>query len=125
MNGAARIFSVLLAMTAAAFAQPIPDIQLVPVASGFRAPVHATGSRDGSGRLFVVEQAGRIRVVDRTAPIRHGVFLSITDHVTAGGEMGLLSVAFHPDFRNNRKLFVNYTTSLDKKLYTQVSQFIA
>ncbi|MEK7734160.1 MAG: hypothetical protein AAB329_01800, partial [Pseudomonadota bacterium] len=44
---------------------PIPDIAFNEVARGFKQPVHITHAGDGSGRLFVVEQAGRIRVIDR------------------------------------------------------------
>ena len=117
--------ALFLAMITAAWAQPIPDIELVPIASGFKAPTCITSSRDGSGRLFVVEQAGVIRVLDRSPAQSHKVFLTIKDRVVSGGEMGLLSVAFHPGFRTNRRLFVNYTEGSTKELYTRISEFRA
>ena len=58
-------------------------------------------------RLFVTEQAGRIRVIE-DGVLRTQPFLSITDDVLCCGERGLLSVAFHPDFASNRRFFVYY-----------------
>jgi glucose/arabinose dehydrogenase len=78
------------------------------VADGFDQPVQVVDPGDGSGRLFVVEQPGRIRIVrdDQVVP---EAFLDITSLVGCCGERGLLSVAFHPDYANNGDLFVNYT----------------
>ena len=60
------------------------------------------------GRLYVVEQAGRIRVVEN-GRLRAAPFLDIRRLVRSGGEQGLLSVAFHPAYAANRRFFVNYT----------------
>jgi glucose/arabinose dehydrogenase len=81
---------------------------LSPVADGFERPVHVVDAGDGSGRLFVVEQTGRIRIV------RDGVkadqpFLDITPLVGCCGERGLLSVAFHPRYAENGRFYVDYT----------------
>lgn len=85
-------------------------------------PVYATHAGDGSGRLFVVEKAGRIRIV-RDGQVADDSFLDITDRVGASGsEQGLLSVAFHPRFAENGQLFVDYT---DKKGDTVISRFTA
>ena len=70
-------------------------VQLEPVFSGLTAPVYVTHARDGSNRLFVVEQAGRIRVYPPNATAST-VFLDITAKVLSGGERGLLGLAFHP-----------------------------
>ena len=79
-----------------------PDLAAVavrvdPVAVGFDQPVFVTGSGDGSGRLFVVEQAGRIRVV-ASGPVAGAPFVDLTDRVTSGGERGLLGLAFPAGF---------------------------
>src|SRR5918997_339262 len=78
------------------------------VADGFDRPVQVVDPGDGSGRLFVVEQPGRIRIVDdgRVAP---EPFLDITSRVGCCGERGLLGVAVHPDYAITGDLFVNYT----------------
>jgi hypothetical protein len=78
------------------------------VADGFRLPVHLTAPPHDDGRLFVTEQAGTIRIVKsgRTVP---RPFLDIRERVRSGGERGLLSVAFHPDYASNRRFFVYYT----------------
>lgn len=99
---------------------PIPDIAFSEVARGFKQPVHITHAGDGSGRLFVVEQAGRIRVIDRGGVLPEH-FLDIRDRVDSGGEKGLLSVAFHPRFRENGFFYVNYTASRGG-LHTVVSR---
>lgn len=75
---------------------------------GLRAPVDVAAPGDGSGRLFVVEQAGVIRVVsDNTLLTRP--FLDIRARISSGGERGLLGLAFHPDFPTDPRFLVNYT----------------
>ncbi len=105
--------------------QPVALVNAFP-ALNFDRPMLLTHSNDGSNRIFVVEQPGVIRVVanDSTAT-QADVFLDITDRVNAGGEMGLLGLAFHPDFSNNGFLFVNYTTTRDGPRRTVISRFTA
>jgi glucose/arabinose dehydrogenase len=79
--------------------------RLVRVASGFDEPVYVTSPR-GDSRLYVVEQPGRIIVLDRG---KRRVFLDIRRLVRAGGEQGLLSVAFHPQYAKNHRFYVDYT----------------
>jgi len=78
------------------------------VADGFDQPVQVVDPGDGSGRLFVVEQPGRIRIV-RDGQVVPESLLDITDLVGCCGERGLLSVAFHPDYANNGYVFIDYT----------------
>ncbi|MDW8145313.1 MAG: PQQ-dependent sugar dehydrogenase [Roseiflexaceae bacterium] len=99
-----------------------PRIALRQIVSGFDRPLHITHAGDGSGRLFVVEKVGRIRVV-RDGQILPEPFLDITDRVgSRANEQGLLSVAFHPRYRDNGLLFVNYT---DNNGDTVISRFSA
>jgi glucose/arabinose dehydrogenase len=77
------------------------------VASGLDQPVHLTAPV-GDPRLFIVEQPGRIRVVEN-GTLLGAPFLNIASKVRSGGEQGFLSVAFHPHYRSNGFLFVNYT----------------
>jgi len=79
-----------------------------PVASGLDAPVDVTSTPSEPDRLYVVEQAGRIRTIDG-GKLSPRPFLDITGDVQAGGEQGLLSVAFHPDYESNRLFYVDYT----------------
>lgn len=83
------------------------DLALEPVAEGLDSPLHLTAPR-GDPRLFVVEQPGRIRIVADGA-LLETPFLDLTSQVVSGGERGLLSVAFHPDYATNGRFFVNYT----------------
>ena len=88
------------------------QIQLVPVATGLVNPVFVTGARDSTRRLFIVEQAGTIRVmpIDGSAI---SLFLDIRSRVRSGGEQGLLGLAFHPSYAINRRFFVYYTRAID------------
>ncbi|MFQ6023568.1 MAG: PQQ-dependent sugar dehydrogenase [Acidiferrobacterales bacterium] len=101
--------------------QPIPRIALDRVVVGLRNPVHVTHAGDGSGRLFVVEQRGVIRIVE-DGTLRSHPFLDIRDRVSSGGEKGLLSVAFHPRYKQNGLFYVDYTTR-EHGLHTIVAEF--
>ena len=89
---------------------PIPTsfgIVAQQVASGLSSPVYLT-SPPGDSRLFVVEQGGRIRIIENGV-LLFAPFLDIADKVGTGGERGLLSVAFHPSFKTNGFFYVYYT----------------
>jgi glucose/arabinose dehydrogenase len=85
-----------------------PKLALAPVASGLAAPVHVAAAPGEPGRLYVVERAGRIRVVERG---RTRTFLDIRRLVARRGLRGLYSVAFHPRYRSNRRFYVQYAGS--------------
>ncbi len=84
------------------------SLGLEPVARGFEAPLFATHAGDGSGRLFVVEQAGTVQVV-RDGTVTEGPYLDLRREVTSGGERGLLGLAFAPDYATSGVFYVNYT----------------
>jgi glucose/arabinose dehydrogenase len=94
-----------------------PEIALVKVADGFLDPVNVANAGDGSGRIFVVERAGRIRIVHADGSIAPEPFLDLTninplgsDVQTGFVEQGLYAVAFHPDFAENGHFFVHYAS---------------
>lgn len=85
--------------------------QWTMIVSGLRSPVDIQFPDDGSGRMFVVEQVGRIRIV-QDGQLLEMPFLDITDRVvSAGNEQGLLGLAFDPDYRSNGYFYLNYTGS--------------
>ena len=97
-----------------------PKLALRQVVDGLSQPTFVTHAGDGTGRLFVVEKAGRIRIV-AGGTIQPRPFLDITDRVgSAGSEQGLFSVAFHPQYRTNGLFFVDYT---DQNGNTMISRF--
>jgi glucose/arabinose dehydrogenase len=103
--GAALAAGIILMLSVPVLAA----IQLVPVASGLSRPVFVGHAGDGSNRLFIVEQAGVIKVLqpDTSTPT---VFLDIhTLVLSTGNEQGLLGLAFHPDYETNGRFFVFYT----------------
>lgn len=101
--------SAAVAQETPPFAATDFSVVLEPVASGFDQPVFVTGPDDGSGRLFVVERGGRIRII-ASGEVVAEPFLDITPIVESGGsEQGLLSLAFPPDFAQSGSFYVYYT----------------
>ena len=103
--------------SAQAFLMPPPPaapagLPATVIASGLVQPVDIVAARDGSARLFIVEKPGRIRVL-RDGALVDTPFLDIAPLVLSGDERGLLSVAFHPRFAQNREFFVDYTRDPD------------
>ncbi len=84
------------------------DVRLELVASDLAQPTSVVNAGDGSGRLFVTQQTGLIRVVENGAPLEIP-FLDLSSAVSTGGERGLLGLAFHPNYAQNGRFFVNYT----------------
>ena len=74
----------------------------------FSAPVHVSAPRSDPSRLFVVERAGRIRIV-RNGRVNAEPFLDIRSRVSTSGERGLLSIAFAPDYARSRRFYIFYT----------------
>jgi len=76
----------------------------------FDRPVELTHAGDGTNRLFLLEQEGRIRVFENNPAVKSApIFLDIQSRVSSEGEMGLLGLAFHPRFRQNGYFYVYYT----------------
>ena len=78
------------------------------VGSGTSSPIFITHAGDGSGRLFVAEQGGRIQII-KNGKLLPTPFLDIHTLVRFGGEQGLVALAFHPSYRTNGKFYVAYT----------------
>jgi glucose/arabinose dehydrogenase len=85
-----------------------PRIALGDSITGLSQPVHIADSGDGSGRLFVVQQGGMIRLV-KNGGLQAAPFLDIRSRVSCCGERGLLSVAFPPGYASKAHFYVYYT----------------
>lgn len=92
------------------------DLGLEPVAEGLVAPLMLTTAGDGTGRLFVVDQIGTVSILDRNGTPLEEPFLDVRDRMAdlnpSFDERGLLSMAFHPGFRENGRVFVFYSAPL-------------
>ena len=125
------VTAVLLAACAAssACAQNAPQYEIEEAFPNltFSRPTDLQSARDGSGRLFVVEQDGVIRVFKNDpAEKASAVFLDLRSRVNTGGnEMGMLGLAFHPEFATRAEFFVDYTATKLAKRITRVSRFSA
>ena len=93
-------------------------IVLTNFSSGFSSPLGLKNA--GDERLFVVEQGGVIKIVDLNGVVNTTPFLDIESIVNAGGERGLLGLAFHPEYQTNGRFFVHYSNNSGN---TQISEF--
>ena len=107
----AMAFLMLTAMISAQTGSPL-TVRFQPVVSGLTSPLLATNAKDGTKRLFIVQQGGIIKVVQPGSNVATN-FINISSRLVAGGEQGLLGLAFHPQFATNGYFFVNYTRTGD------------
>ncbi len=98
-----------------------PSLTTTLVASGLSSPIDLQAPPGDRDRVFVLEQAGRIRIVKKGSLLA-APFLDIVARVGSGGERGLLGLAFHPRYAENGRFFVNYT---DKPGDTHIAEFRA
>lgn len=103
-------------LSSAAFTEA--GIALKQVAEGFTSPLALVPFEDGSGRLLVVDQVGTVHVLSKEGQVREKLFLDVRDRLAklndGFDERGLLSLALHPKFQRNRRLFVFYSAPLRK-----------
>jgi glucose/arabinose dehydrogenase len=108
--------SVLVGFLAAMAPLARADVTLAPlISSGLSSPVDIASANDGSGRLFVVQQAGQIRIIQNgtllTTPFLNLASGTAITTGISGGERGLLGLAFHPQYANNGLFFVYFTAT--------------
>lgn len=84
------------------------SISLTPFIEEVSQPVLVTHAGDDSDRLFVVEQGGTVRIVE-DGDLLDTPFIDVSDRINTGGERGLLSIAFSPDYASNGEFYLNYT----------------
>ena len=89
-----------------------PKLALASKFTGLASPVFVTSARDGSNRLFIVEQAGLVKVA-QPGSSTPTTFLDLRPSVSSGGERGLLGLAFHPSYETSRRFYVFYTRRSD------------
>ena len=87
---------------------PMPQVRLAETVSGLELPVLITHAGDGSGRIFVAEQKGRIRIL-REGRLLETPFLDITEHIACCGEQGLFGLAFPPTYPESQHFYVSYS----------------
>lgn len=84
------------------------SLKLQTIASNLNSPIFLTAPRGDVNRLFVLEQDGTIKVLDRTTGRVLSTFLTLTG-ITSGGERGLLGMAFDPNYNANGRFYLHYT----------------
>jgi len=99
------------------------DLDLVPIVDRLQYPIYVTHAGDGSGRLFVVEREGRIRILDREGNLLEKDFIDlgpeglnrVLSSAEPRDEQGLLGLAFHPQYEENGRFFVHYSLNTEDK----------
>src|SRR5438132_8519577 len=113
------VFSLLASFSA--LAAP-PKIALQSFVTGLSTPVDMETPRDGTGRLFVAEQSGKIRIIQNGILVS-APFLDLTAKIEFGGEKGLLGLAFHPSYAQNGRFFVDYTRRVNGQLQSVIAEY--
>jgi glucose/arabinose dehydrogenase len=108
VTGFLILFFFLMALIKNASAQPVLSLNPV-ITTGLSSPIQFVNAGDGSNRVFIVEQGGTIRAYDAAFNFL-SVFVTVSG-VNAGGEQGLLSMAFHPGYQGNGLFYVYYTNT--------------
>jgi glucose/arabinose dehydrogenase len=100
-------------------------LELVPFAAGFTHPLNLQAPDDHTGRLFAVEQGGRIKIIRSDGQVNSAPFLDVSGNLSsASGEEGLLGMAFHPRYASNGRFFVNYTSG-NGGLHSVIAEYAA
>jgi glucose/arabinose dehydrogenase len=102
-----RPFLLALLLYATSLIAAPPHVALAPVVGGLEQPVEVVASHDGSGRLFIAEQGGRVRIFDGNHLVERP-FLDLRQTVSCCANGGLLSIVFHPRYAQNGRFFVWY-----------------
>lgn len=122
-SGRRFFIGVFLIFAQQLFADDVPPplhVKLVQFQKGLKSPTAMAD--DGSGRIFVVEEEGKIRLLEN-GQVRPEAYLDISNRVCFSWECGFLGLAFHPNFAKNGRFFVNYITKVGNQLQTVVSEF--
>ena len=98
----------------------VPALKLTEVANGLSSPVLAK-SAPGDDRLFIVEQGGTVRILDN-GTLLDPPFLDVSGIINAGGEQGLLGLAFHPSYATTGRFFVHYSAQGDG--HTVIAEYV-
>jgi glucose/arabinose dehydrogenase len=99
-------------------------VDAFPSFPAFSSPIEFVRTTDGTDRMFVAEQRGRIFVFNTAAPATPRLFLDLRDIVSpSGSEMGLLGLAFHPAYASNGQFYVDYTSSSSGSLKSYVARY--
>jgi glucose/arabinose dehydrogenase len=117
MRGPWRLLATVLCLLPPHAAEA--QLRSQPYVSGFDDPIAFVQDPTDRSVQFVVQQTGRIRVV-QNGSVLPGDFLNVTGSITAGGESGLLGLAFAPDYATSGRFFVNFT---NRAGHTVVARF--
>jgi glucose/arabinose dehydrogenase len=117
----ALILCLVAGLTGTAAAAP-PAIAIQTFVTGLSSPVAMENPRDGTERLFVLEQGGKIRII-QGGSLLPVPFLNVTSIIESGGEEGLLGLAFHPSYAQNGRFFIDYTRRVSGQLQTVIAEY--
>ncbi len=119
-----RVFVVVCLLVACTLSTSaaVPQLALQNFVSGLRLPIGFEIAPDGSGRIFIIEQRGFIRII-KNGVIGPQPFLNISSLVECCGERGLIGLAFHPQYQSNGRFFVDYTRRVSGQLQVVIAEY--
>jgi glucose/arabinose dehydrogenase len=113
------VFSITMAGPKAWTSEATPGIGMKLVAEGFTSPLNLVALNDGSGRLLIADQIGTIHILNKDGSLSPKLFLDLRSRLVelpeGFDERGLLGLALHPKFKDNRKLYIYYSAPLRKE----------
>ncbi|HZQ67190.1 MAG TPA: PQQ-dependent sugar dehydrogenase [Terriglobales bacterium] len=115
-------FTLMFVLLVCCSALAAPRIALQSFVTGLSSPVDMETPRDGTGRLFLVEQTGKIRIV-QNGSLLSTPFLDLSAKIEFGGEKGLLGLAFHPSYSQTGRFFVDYTRRVSGQLQSVIAEY--
>ncbi len=113
------LFTILIHNNQTADAATTLNLEMV--GANFSSPIFLT-SPNADNRLFIVEQGGKIKIIQNDTTLTVP-YLDISPSIVSGGELGLLGLAFHPNYVSNGYFYVNYTASINNQTYTKICRF--
>ncbi len=115
MRALKKLYLIFSYLSIGLFAYTQPTIGFDTLVKSLTAPVDIVNAKDGSGRLFIVQQNGIVRLYSGGSLLTPP-FLNMSSVIAYGGELGLLSIAFHPQYATNRYFFVYYNNAADSSI---------
>jgi glucose/arabinose dehydrogenase len=120
-----RVNISILVLLISVFGYSQTEPELIEIATGVDRPTALVHAADGSGRLFICEQKGTVRILTNTLDghVLSRPFLDIKNKVVDGGGKGLKGMAFHPKFPYAPYVFVSYITTRSGELFSRIERY--
>lgn len=120
-----RVYTSILVLLISVLGHAQTEPVLIAIATGLDRPTALLNAGDGSGRLFICEQRGIVKILSNTVDgyVLDRPFIDIRNKVVDGGEKGLRGMAFHPKYPYAPYVFLSYLTTRSGQLYSRIERY--